>query len=120
MRIKWGQDLATGLLFIAIGLGALIIGWDYPRGTPQRPGTGVLPLALSWCLIGTGGILATKSIASGDSEITGINWRALFLVTLLFRGARLKRRVADLVIHGAETCGLKRVSGSQAKPRAAK
>ena len=42
-----------------------------------------------------------------------------FVAWLLFRGERLKRRVADLVIHAAETCSLKRVSGRQAKPRAA-
>jgi hypothetical protein len=44
---------------------------------------------------------------------------AAFLAWLLFRGARLRRRVADLVIHAAETCALKRVSGDKAKPRAA-
>lgn len=44
---------------------------------------------------------------------------AAFLGWLMFRGFRLKRRVADLLIHAAETCGMKRVSGKQAKPRAA-
>ncbi len=82
MKVKFGQDLATGLLFIAIGAGALVIGWNYPMGIPQRPGTGVLPFALSCCLIGTGGLLAVKSVLAGDSEISGINWRALVLVTL--------------------------------------
>ena len=43
---------------------------------------------------------------------------AAFVAWLLIRGARLKRRVADLVIHAAETCALKRVSGKHAKPRA--
>lgn len=81
MRIKWGQDLVTGLLFIGIGLAALIIGWDYPRGTPQRPGTGVLPLILSCCLIGSGGILAVKSIAV-DQPIAAWAWRPFFMVTL--------------------------------------
>lgn len=82
MRIRWGQDLATGLLFIVIGLGALIIGWDYPRGSPQRPGTGVLPAILSWCLIGTGGLLMIKSILAGDIEIDQWSWRPFILVTL--------------------------------------
>ncbi|MFM9939812.1 MAG: tripartite tricarboxylate transporter TctB family protein [Hyphomicrobiaceae bacterium] len=82
MRMKIGQDLATGLLFMAIGIGALVIGWNYPMGIPQRPGTGVLPFVLSCCLIGTGALLAVKSFTVGDSEITGINWRALILVTL--------------------------------------
>ena len=60
MRIKNDQDFVTGLMFLAIGLGALWIGSDYPTGTPQRPGTGVLPNILSYCLIGTGIIVAFK------------------------------------------------------------
>ena len=30
MRIRGGQDFATGLLFIVVGLAALWIGADYP------------------------------------------------------------------------------------------
>ncbi|MFM9940008.1 MAG: tripartite tricarboxylate transporter TctB family protein [Hyphomicrobiaceae bacterium] len=82
MRIRFGQDMATGLLFMVIGAGALYIGKDYPMGTANRPGTGVLPYILSWCLLGTGGLLAVKAFTSGDSAITGINWRPLCLVTL--------------------------------------
>jgi len=84
MRVRFGQDLATGLLFLFIGIGAILTIYFYDHmsmGTPNRPGTGVLPLALSWCLIGTGTLLAIKSLLSGDSEITGINWRPLILVT---------------------------------------
>ena len=82
MRLKLGEDFVTALLFIAIGLAALYIGSDYPLGTPQRPGTGALPRILSWCLIGTGGILAVRSFLSGDTEISNINWRPLIWVTL--------------------------------------
>ena len=57
MRIKSGQDFATGLLFIAIGLGALLDRRRLRMGTAQRPGTGVLPRILAWCLIGCGGLL---------------------------------------------------------------
>ncbi len=61
MRIKNGQDMATAVMFIAIGFMAIWIGADYPRGTPQRPGTGVLPLILAWCLVGTGVILLVQA-----------------------------------------------------------
>ena len=42
-----------------------------------------------------------------------------FVVWLAIRGYRMKRRVADLLIHAAQTVGLKRVAGKMAKPRAA-
>ncbi len=82
MTTKLGQDLSTGLLFAAIGIGALWIGADYSMGTPQRPGTGVLPFFLSWGLIGIGAALAIKSVLSGDTPVAAWAWRPLAAVTL--------------------------------------
>jgi hypothetical protein len=45
---------------------------------------------------------------------------ALFLLILWYRARRLKARVAELVIAGANKCGLTRVSGDKARPKAAK
>ena len=80
MRVK-DQDFATGILFLVIGALALWIGWDYPRGTAQRPGTGVLPAILSWCLIGTGGLLMIKSALAGGEPMERWAWRPLAAVT---------------------------------------
>jgi hypothetical protein len=81
MRIKSGQDLATGLLLAAVGVAAFWIGADYPMGTAQRPGTGVLPRILAWCLIGTGGLLLIKSIYSAGPSVGSWAWRPLLAVT---------------------------------------
>jgi hypothetical protein len=45
---------------------------------------------------------------------------AAFVFWMAMRARRLKRRVADLVIHAAQTVGLGRVSGEKARPKAAK
>jgi putative tricarboxylic transport membrane protein len=82
MRLKSGQDLATGLLFIAIGIAALLIGADYPLGTAQRPGTGVLPRILAWCLIGTGALVWLKALITDGPRIGGVAWRPAIMVTL--------------------------------------
>jgi Tripartite tricarboxylate transporter TctB family len=82
MRIKSGQDLLTGLLFVVGGAGALWIGADYPMGTAQRPGTGVLPYILSWCLIGTGALLLLKAAIVEGPSLTGWAWRPIIMVTL--------------------------------------
>ena len=63
--------------------------------------------------------LLYRQIFSHSNDFWILILSAVFLAGLLFRGARLRRRVADLVIHAAETCALKRVSGARAKPRAA-
>ena len=82
MRIKSGQDLATGALFITVGVAALWIGADYPMGTPQRPGTGVLPYILSWCLIGTGALLWLKAVLADGPGLTRWAWQPVIMVTL--------------------------------------
>jgi putative tricarboxylic transport membrane protein len=82
MRIKSGQDLLTGLLFVVVGAGALWIGADYPMGTAQRPGTGVLPFILSWCLIGTGALLWLKAVLVEGPGLTSWAWRPVIMVTL--------------------------------------
>ena len=82
MQVRTGQDFAAGVMFALIGIGALYIGADYPMGTPQRPGTGVLPRILAWCLVGSGGILIIKALVSGDQRVGAWAWRPLLCVTL--------------------------------------
>ena len=82
MRIRSGQDFVTGLLFIVVGIGGLWIGADYAMGTAQRPGTGVLPRILSWCLIGCGGLLWIKAFLSDGPDLGALAWRPLIMITL--------------------------------------
>ncbi len=82
MQIRNGQDFATGLFFIAIGLGAYWIAFDYPMGTAMRPDTGVLPKALAWLLVGTGIILAVKSLLADGPRLTGWAWRPAVMITI--------------------------------------
>lgn len=82
MRIKGGQDFATGLLFIGVGLAAMWIGADYPMGSAQRPGTGVLPRILAWCLIGTGALLWLKAVVIESPGLTRWAWRPVIMITL--------------------------------------
>jgi hypothetical protein len=81
MRIK-SQDFASGLLFVVVGAAALWISADYPMGTPQRPGTGVLPVILAWCLIGTGSLLWLKAVVTDSPRITSWAWRPAIMITL--------------------------------------
>ncbi|MDX2158692.1 MAG: tripartite tricarboxylate transporter TctB family protein [Hyphomicrobiaceae bacterium] len=101
MRTRVGQDFATGLLFIVIGVGAILTIQFYdrlPMGIPQRPGTGVLPLILSWCLVGSGGLLIIKAVLAGDTALSRFAWRPLFLVTIAIIAFGLLVDGAGLVI----------------------
>jgi hypothetical protein len=82
MQIRNGQDFATGLFFMAIGLGAYWVAADYPMGTAMRPDTGVLPKALAWLLVGTGLILAGKSLVIDGPRLTAWAWRPAIMITI--------------------------------------
>jgi len=97
MRIK-SQDFATGLLFVAVGIAALWIGADYPMGTPQRPGTGVLPAILAWCLIGTGALLWLKAVVTDSPNLTSWAWRPAIMITLATIAFALLADRAGLVV----------------------
>jgi putative tricarboxylic transport membrane protein len=81
-RLKSGQDLATGLLFLAVGALGILIGRDYPMGTPVRLGTGVFPMILCWCLVATGAIIMTKGFLSDGPKLTAWAWRPVIMITL--------------------------------------
>lgn len=83
MRIK-DQDFLTGVMFLLIGASALVTIYFVDRlsmGTTQRPGTGVLPAILSWCLIGTGGLLIGKAMIAVGEPVKDWAWRPLLAVT---------------------------------------
>ena len=69
MKFRAGQDFATGMLFALFGAAALYIGADYSMGTAQRPGTGVLPHILSWCLVVTGLVLILQGVIAESKVV---------------------------------------------------
>jgi hypothetical protein len=98
IRIKSSQDFATGLLFVMIGIGAYYIGSTYNMGTPQRPGTGVLPRILACCLMGTGVVLWIKAFAAEGAGIEKFAVRPLIMVTLAVVAFSLLIDRAGLVV----------------------
>jgi hypothetical protein len=98
IRIKSSQDFATGLLFLVIGIGAYYIGSTYSMGTAQRPGTGVLPRILAWCLIGSGALMWIKAIATEGAGIDKFAWRPLVMVTVAVVAFSLLIDRAGLVV----------------------
>ena len=98
MRIKCSKDFATGLLFLAIGLGAYYIGSDYNMGTAQRPGTGVLPRILAWCLMGSGLWLTVQGLLQEGPKLDAWAWRPLIMVTVATIAFALLIDSAGLVV----------------------
>jgi hypothetical protein len=76
------QDFLCGLMFILVGVIGIWVGWDYPRGTPVRLGTGVFPAILSWGLLFIGAIVAAKGLLVPGPGIGQIAWRPVLMIGL--------------------------------------
>ena len=84
MKLPDSKDFWSGIMLIAIGAGALVIGRDYPFGTALRMGAGFFPLVLGAALVLFGVFFAVRGFRSHD-RIEG-NWslRALVILPLAF------------------------------------
>ena len=84
MKLPDSKDFWSGIMLIAIGAGALVIGRDYPFGTALRMGAGFFPLVLGAALVLFGVFFTVRGLRSSD-RIEG-NWslRALVVLPLAF------------------------------------
>jgi putative tricarboxylic transport membrane protein len=98
MHVKSSKDFAAGLMFLAIGIGAYYIGASYNMGIPQRPGTGVLPRILAWCLMGSGVLLCIQALLAEGPKLDAWAWRPLIMITLATIAFALLVDPAGLVV----------------------
>jgi len=102
------KDFWTGLIYLFVGSGALIISRDYDMGTAVKMGPAYFPTLLSVLLMVIGIISVLRSFFKSGSPIGVVAWKGLVLIvvsTLLFgmivRGAGLIIALPLLVIVSA-------------------
>ena len=76
------KDFLAGLMFIAFGLAALYFGRHLAVGTGVRMGPGYVPRALSYILMGLGGIICVFALVSGSEPVEAPKWKPITLVTI--------------------------------------
>lgn len=102
------KDFWTGLIYIFVGAGALVISRDYDMGTAVKMGPAYFPTILSVLLVGIGIISVLRAFIRSGSPIGVVAWKGLVLIvasTLLFgvvlRGAGVVIALPLLVIVSA-------------------
>jgi putative tricarboxylic transport membrane protein len=78
--IRNPKDFFAGLLFIAFGVVAIVVGSNYALGTAARMGPGYFPRILGILLITLGGALALRSLKTQGAKVPRFLWRPLLLV----------------------------------------
>src|SRR5262245_14469827 len=74
------KDFLTGLIFIAFGIGFLLIAQHYPLGSARRMGPAYFPTILSIVLILIGLATTLRSFISPGTPISGFAVRGMVLV----------------------------------------
>ncbi len=80
--VRNGQDLGSGLLFIAIGGVGLWWGREYELGTTANMGPGFVPMALSGILVLMGLAIGLRACRGANTAIDRVHWRPVLLLTL--------------------------------------
>jgi hypothetical protein len=102
------KDFLTGVIYLFVGCGALIMSRDYEMGTAVKMGPAYFPTILSVLLMVIGIISVIRSFLKSGSPIGVVAWKGLALIvasTVLFgmtvRGAGLVLALPLLVIISA-------------------
>ena len=85
--VRSPKDFIAGLMFIAIGIGAIVIASNYTLGSAARMGPGYFPRILGILLIALGAILTLRSLRVQGSPLPGWKWRPVIVVlgsTIIF------------------------------------
>jgi len=78
--IKNPKDFWAGILYIAFGVIAIVIAFDYPVGSAGRMGPGYFPRGLGIILIGLGLILALRAFRLRGSPVAFPTFKPILIV----------------------------------------
>lgn len=88
LKIKNQEDFWAGVMFIGLGLLAVVVARDYPMGSAMRMGPGYFPTYLGVIMMVMGAIISARSMAvKGEARIIDLRtwgWRALVGLSLAF------------------------------------
>ena len=80
IRITNPKDFWAGALFVAIGVGTIILGSRYTLGSAARMGPGYFPRILGILLIVLGAVLALRATRTPGPPLPRFQWRPLVVV----------------------------------------
>ncbi|MFY9476726.1 MAG: tripartite tricarboxylate transporter TctB family protein [Aquabacterium sp.] len=117
--IRSPKDFVSGLLFLLIGLAAMLIASDYPMGKAVRMGPGYYPMVLSGLLVIVGLACMIKSLATTGPALERVQFKPLILITVSVVLFGLLLRNAGMVVALAVSIYLSSLASSRFTVKAA-
>ena len=78
--VRSPKDLVAGLMFVGIGIAAIVIASNYTLGTAARMGPGYFPRILGILMIVLGAIIGLRSLRLSGPPLPGWKWRPVLVV----------------------------------------
>ena len=116
MKLRLSTDLATGVLFVALGGFALLYGSRYAVGTPARMGPGYFPMLIGSSLVLVGAALVARALLVTGEALGAIRWRPLILVLGGVLGFGLLIDRAGLLAAGVLLIAAARLADREVRP----
>jgi Tripartite tricarboxylate transporter TctB family len=108
LRLRNPKDFWTGVIYLVVGLGAVLIARDYPLGTARRMGPAYFPTVLGCLLAAIGLVAVVRAFIQPGAGVGKLAVKHLAVVlgaTILFgvlvRGAGLAAALIVLVLLSA-------------------
>lgn len=117
--IRHPKDFYSGLIFIAFGIGAIVIGSNYALGTAARMGPGYFPRLLGILLIVLGAALSLRALRVQGERLPGWKWKPTFIVlgSVVLFGAMVN--IAGLVLSTIVLIFLSSAASPEFRPKEA-
>ncbi len=107
MRLSLSADLWSGLLFMAVGFGFVLLGRQYNYGSAAEMGPGFFPIWLGGLLVALGAGLLLKATMSAEvEEIADFSLRPALLVFAAFLVFAVLLERAGLIIASGALLGI--------------
>lgn len=109
------KDLASGIMFLVAGLGAMFIARDYALGTTTRMGPGFFPMMLAGAIALIGAALLLRSLIGKDESKPLVAWkiRPLFFVTVAVLAFGLLVDASGLIVAIAALVAISRFGSKE-------
>ncbi len=118
-KIARPKDFYAGLLFVAFGIAAIVMGRSYPLGSAARMGPGYFPRLLGILLIVLGGALALIALRGRGTALPGWKWRPISIVLLSVVAFGLVLTHAGLVLSTIGLIVIASTASREFRPREA-
>lgn len=117
LQIRRPKDFYSGLIFVVVGVFALVIGRDYSLGTATRMGPGYFPALLGWLLTILGAIIALRALWISGPPVGPIGFRPLVLILAGMLGFAALLEPAGLVVATVTLIGIGCLASSESRLR---